>query len=61
MEKKFYQLEVTIEESKENYRSVLINRFNELDSLERFLERLEEENEKDIENVVIKAINTKIL
>lgn len=61
MEKKFYQLEVTIEESKENYRSVLINRFKELDSLERFLERLEEENEKDIENVVIKAINTKIL
>ena len=61
MEKKFYQLEVTMEESKENYRSVLINRFKELDSLERFLERLEEENEKDIENVVIKAINTKIL
>lgn len=61
MEKKFYQLEATIEEARENYRSVLINLLKELDSLDKFLEKLEEENENDIENVVIKAINTKIL
>lgn len=61
MEKKFYQPEVTIEEARENYRSALINLLEELDSLDEFLEKLEEENENDIENVVIKAINTKIL
>lgn len=61
MGKKFYQLEVTIKETKKNHRIVLINRFKELETMERFLEGLEEENEDDIENVVIKSINTKIL
>lgn len=61
MEKKFYQLEVTIGELKKNYHTVLINRFKKLETLERFLEGLKEENENDIESVVIKFINTKIL
>ena len=43
MKKRFYQLEVTIRESKENHHVVLINRFKELESMERFLEGLEEE------------------
>lgn len=61
MKKRFYQLEVTIRESKENHHVVLINRFKELESLERFLEGLEEENKDDIENVVIKLINPKVI
>lgn len=61
MEKKFYQLEVTIGGVEKNHHTVLINRFKELETLERFLEGLKEENKNDIENVVIKSINTKIL
>lgn len=61
MKKKFYQLEVTIKETKENYHIVLINRFKELESMERFLEGLEEEKKDDIENVVIKLIDSKVL
>lgn len=61
MEKKFYQLEVTIGELEKNHHTVLINRFKKLETLERFLQGLKEENENDIESVVIKFINTKIL
>lgn len=61
MEKKFYQLEVTIGGVEKNHQTVLINRFKELETLERFLEGIKGENKIDIENVVIKSINTKIL
>lgn len=61
MEKKFYQLEVTIGEMEKNHHTVLINRFKKLETLARFLEGLKEEIVGDIENVVIKCISTKIL
>jgi hypothetical protein len=61
MKKKFYQLEVTIKGTKKNHHAVLINRYEDLENAKRFLETLKEEIKNDIENVVIKSINPKIL
>lgn len=60
METKFFQLEVTVKLRKD-HRLVLINRFKKCKDMERFLKGLKKGNENDIENVVIKSVNTEIL
>lgn len=61
MEKLFYQLEVTYIQTRARHQLVVINRFKDYKNLEKFLKTIKKRNGNEIENIVIKRVNTEIL